>query len=158
MRYLYLNFLLCAIFIFSFPYQAKGINPVNENSITMSGNLSISGMNRLQKNGDDFFVYKRRAKTLNIAGGVSLGLGVGTLLFWGVLHGAMDTKLSDPIDAGLLATSIGLCGASVPLFIYAAKNRKKALSIGAGSQTVCISALNGTIQQQQPAISICLNF
>lgn len=155
MRHLYI--LLYLVLISLLPFQAKGSEMVNGSEIEVN-DLSFSCMDSYRNEGNDFLKYTRKAKLLKVTGGVSLGLGVGTLLFWGALRAAANSTFSDPIDAGLLVTSIGLCGASVPLFICSSKNKKKALSIGAGSQPVPGPAMRRTIRRQEPVIAICFEF
>ncbi|WP_425884202.1 hypothetical protein ACPYIV_17095 [Parabacteroides sp. ASD2025] len=149
--------LLYVVLISLLPFQAKGFEPVKGNEITVNY-LSFSCMNTHQNDGNDFLKYTRKAKQLKVAGGISLGLGLGTLLFWGALRAAANSTFSDPIDAGLLATSIGLCGASVPLFVCSSKSKKKALSIGAGSQFMPVPTMRRTIRRQQPAIAVRIDF
>lgn len=155
MRHLYILLHLALLSLLSF--EVKGSEPVKGNEMTVDC-LSFSSMDSYRNEGNDLLKYARKAKLFKVAGGVSLGLGVGTLLFWGALRGVANSNTSDPLDAGLLAASIGLCGASVPLFICSSKNKKKALSIGACSQSVPVPAMRRTVRRQQPAIAIRLDF
>ena len=76
MRHLYILLHLALLSLLSF--EVKGSEPVKGNEMTVDC-LSFSSMDSYRNEGNDLLKYARKAKLFKVAGGVSLGLGVGTL-------------------------------------------------------------------------------
>lgn len=123
-------------------------------------NLLKTNYNMEQKLYKHTYLWKKH-KTQNVIGGVCLGAGVATASFWvalkAITNGYSGSKGLTPIDKGLLATSIGLSVASIPLFVFAHKNKKKAMSLSINSKNIYMPLPNGTIQRQ-PSLAFSINF
>lgn len=139
--------------IFFLAFEMKGANPVLENKA-----LSLSIQHSLDEEEHDAAFYQQRARAWRIGGGVSLGVGAGTALFLVAFKGMSEAwgdggSIKGPLTASLIPISVSLCAASVPMFIYASKNKKKALEIGAGSIGTPLRTV-----RRQPALSFRFTF
>ncbi|WP_158712903.1 hypothetical protein [Parabacteroides pacaensis] len=110
------------------------------------------------------FLYKqtnewKKHKILQACGWSAFGIG-GAMMIVGfvgdVVKNWEGTEHNSQFKI-LGYTGIGITTASIPLFIFSHKNKKKAFSIHTACQTIYVPAPNGIIQQR-PSVSISFKF
>lgn len=144
----HIAFILCALLL---SLETHGITP------ELVKNLQVNETAFTYKQSPEWQQYKR----LRAWGWTALGVGsamtiVGSLgcayvIQMGDSDGSPGLLLAMPIVGGALTVS------SVPLLVRAYKNRRKALAIGATSQTTSLLPSAGK-GEQQPAVALSLYF
>lgn len=117
-----------------------------------SSNFVLNYNNILLKDGVLSDKYWKRHKTLKRLAWTSLGLAVAYAGVMGTVYG-MSKSLGEGGnngDAGpiIIIPAACLASASIPLFIFSSKNKKKALSVSAGSGVTLYSLPNGSTKKQ----------
>lgn len=104
--------------------------------------------------------YWKRHKVLKACAWTSVSAGAVLIyggLVWGLASGYVDDIKEGKGWAIMMGTGAGLAAASIPLFVYSRKNRKKALRLSTGVGSVQKPLPCGSISLL-PAIGISLHF
>ena len=108
--------------------------------------------------------YQVKARKQKIAAWALAGAGAGMIIA-GIIVGSGDSDdltdaIGDTLNGGaLIATGAVLGMASVPLFIIAGKNKRKAgVSGHVNIQPLQVFAMKGNLNALQPSISVGLSF
>lgn len=150
--------LFCAVFVKAQEYDLSLMNHTQAN---MSVYFAVKDNTKLQEAYKQT-PYWKRYKVLKGCAWGALGLGIcgtGVTGFIMVVHGSYSGSESSLYTA-LLITSLGVTASSIPLFIFANKNKikaKRTVELSLNASHIYMSLPNGR-QQVEPALGLCINF
>ena len=154
-------FLITALFTFSAYGQDKSpvcIPSLATEEFTDYAELTPFPFYAGSRNPDKYALYQKKAKILKAIGWTSLGVGIPTMatgFFCAVA--TVYNGGNQKVWCGVCFTGVGLIIGSIPLFIYAHKNKQKALSLSVGSTSMTVPALNGAMQTE-PVFALRIDF
>lgn len=102
----------------------------------------------------------KKHKKCQAWGWTTLGVGSAMMMygFWGMAMERDDVAKSTPKYAALAYTGIAVTAASVPLFVFSIKNKKKARSLCLGSNALAAPIRNGSGMAYTGGMSIGISF
>ncbi|WP_106831300.1 hypothetical protein [Parabacteroides pacaensis] len=106
--------------------------------------------------------YWKKHKVCRALGWTSLGVGIPAIGV-GLVYGVASVESTNPdkdskIAATILITGVSLTFASIPLFVIGHRNKKKALSLSFGGQSLATPSQNGCTTRNQPAFMVRVGF
>lgn len=120
---------------------------------------------KIEQNAENIPAYKltpewKKHKKCQAWGWTTLGVGSAMMMygFWGMAMERDDVAKSTPKYAALAYTGIAVTAASVPLFVFSIKNKKKARSLCLGSNALAAPMRNGSGMAYTGGVSIGISF
>lgn len=95
--------------------------------------------------------YLQKSRSQKVAGFIFLGIGVTTLTV--ISKGQTDFDVLPVLAVGGVAATV----ISIPLFISAGKNKRKAMSLTVKKEKTFIPCYGGVAQKSFPALTLKLN-
>lgn len=161
MKFIYSLFFI----LFAFSSPVKSINSVRQESIVVNKSLFSygKGIVNLTSSLNEEFSYQqtpewKKHKQLRAWGWTALTLGGVMMTVGSFAHIIDNWEGPEHHNRFLILACSGatITAASIPLFVYSYKNKKRALAFGTTSQMICMPVHAG--QTQQPGLSFCFCF